>query len=646
MSDRSELITIHSAGNDTATAPNGAPRHDPQTWDPSVVEDSPLLGHTPAPEHVYPDAAPSTFSVEAYLAEERGKDLLRFSTAGSVDDGKSTLIGRLLYDTQSVYDDQVRSIEGKGTTAPGVLDLALLTDGLRAEREQGITIDVAYRYFATPHRKFIIADTPGHEQYTRNMATGASTADVAIVLVDARKGVLRQSRRHAYITALLGVRNVIVAVNKMDLVDWSEEVFREICEQFRLFFTSLDIGEELTARLHFIPVSALAGDNVVSESQAMPWYDGPTLLALLESLPSSSHSDADAPFRFAVQRITRPNLDFRGFAGQISAGTVRPGDKVRALPSGQSSRIARIVTYGGDLVEATAPLSVTLTLEDEIDISRGDLLVAPEQAPHTTTHFEASLVWMDQAPLDVSRRYLLKQTSRTVQAYVRSLLRTVDLENPDSAAVAESAPVARSLAINSIGMVAIETLLPISLDSYAANRHMGSFILIDAQSNATVAAGMVRRIADEPGAGSPAESTTQAPTDLSGAETNDGAVTLEERSQRWGHVGALLTITASGTFATKAVANSIANLVERTLFERGAFIVRSALSEVAAAGALALTVREQAVGDVQAEARIQLHVQRGETALSQTLAPDPQRALAQALALLTQANILAQEELS
>ena len=469
-------------------AANGAPIGEPEVWNENVVAYSPLRGRAPElpPVEVSPGFAAESFDIGEYLAEERGKDLLRFSTAGSVDDGKSTLIGRLLYDTQSVYDDQIRSIEGKGTTAPGVLDLALLTDGLRAEREQGITIDVAYRYFSTARRKFIIADTPGHEQYTRNMATGASTADVAVVLVDARKGVLTQSRRHAYITALLGVRHVVVAINKMDLVAYSEATFDAIREDFTQFFVALNVEGHLATALHFVPVSALAGDNVVHASDAMPWYAGPTLLSFLETIPSS-RVIVDAPFRMAVQRVLRPDLDFRGFAGQISAGTVRPGDRVVALPSGQSSRVRRIVTFDGDLAEAFAPLSVTLTLEDEIDISRGDVLVAEVAQATVATSMTASLVWMDSAPLDLSRRYLLKQGSRTVQAQVRSLVSTVDLASLNAAAGDQV-----ELAMNGIGTVTIETLQPLAFDTYAANRHTGSFVLIDLQTNATVAAGMIR----------------------------------------------------------------------------------------------------------------------------------------------------------
>ncbi len=513
--------------------------------------------------HVLPAPEAPAFNVERYLAEERAKDLLRFSTAGSVDDGKSTLIGRLLYDTQSVYEDQVRSIEGKGTTAPGVLDLALLTDGLRAEREQGITIDVAYRYFATARRKFIVADTPGHEQYTRNMATGASTADAAIVLVDARKGVLPQSRRHAAITALLGVPQVVVAVNKMDLVGWSGHTFEQVRTQFQKFFGELDRlhVDAAVPRLHFVPVSALGGDNIVHRSAAMRWYAGPTLLELLEALPSSAYQDAEGPFRFAVQRVARPHLDFRGFAGQIAAGTVRPGMELAVLPSGRRSRVARIVTFDGDLASASAPLSVTLTLEDEIDISRGDLLVAPDAPAAVATEFTASLVWMSTAPLELARRYLLKQGSRTVQAYVRALHEIVALAADDPGPrQARSA----ALELNGIGVVAMESLLPLAVDPYRANRHTGSFVLIDPDTNGTVAAGMVRSVGGSAG-------------------VQGGPVSPDERAARWGHTGALLAVSGSAAFA---------DALERALFERGAAVLRvepAASLPAESLGVLALT---------------------------------------------------------
>jgi sulfate adenylyltransferase large subunit len=479
----------------------------------------------------------SDASSSAGFLTEKSSDLLRFSTAGSVDDGKSTLIGRLLYDTQSVYEDQVRSIEGKGTTGAGVLDLALLTDGLRAEREQGITIDVAYRYFSTSTRKFIIADTPGHEQYTRNMATGASTASLAIVLVDARKGVLIQSRRHACITALLGVRHIVVAVNKMDLVNYGEQVFNSIRKDFTAFFELL--GDLRPPYLYFIPVSALEGDNVVHRTSAMPWYAGPSLLELLESVPAAEAGESD-PFRFVVQRVLRPNQNFRGFAGQIAAGTIRPGDSVMVLPSRRTSHIRKIVTFDGDLQEAFAPQSVTLTLTDELDIGRGDLIVTPESPAVTTKRFTASLVWMDEQPLDLGRRYLLKHTSRTVQAQVVAIQHRLDVTT------LERQP-ATTLTINGIGLVEIGSVQPLTVDSYASNRTTGSFVLIDPISNATVAAGMIR------------EATAKAPIGLT--EPVSGA----ERTARWHHSGALIHISGPKSFAYA---------VERALFLRGAFIVR------------------------------------------------------------------------
>jgi sulfate adenylyltransferase large subunit len=498
------------------------------------------------------------FSLSGFLAEEQNRDLLRFSTAGSVDDGKSTLIGRLLYDTQSVYEDQVRSIQGKGTTGAGVLDLALLTDGLRAEREQGITIDVAYRYFSTRRRKFIIADTPGHEQYTRNMATGASTASLAVVLVDARKGVLIQSRRHACITSLLGVRHVVVAVNKMDLVGYDKQIFDDIREDFTVFFEQL--GDLQPPHLYFIPVSALEGDNVVRRTIAMPWYAGPSLLELLESVPAAETGGSD-PFRFAVQRVLRPNQNFRGFAGQIAAGTIRPGDSVMVLPSRRTSHIHRIVTFEGDLGEAFAPQSVTLTLTDELDISRGDLIVTPESPAVITDHFTASMVWMDEQPLDLGRRYLLKHTSRSVQAQVTAVLHRLDV------ATLERHP-ATTLTLNGIGLVEIASVLPLNVDTYSANRTTGSFVLIDPVTNATVAAGMIR----DSSADSAIEST--------------GPVSAVERTARWHHSGALIHLSGPKSFA---------DVVERALFLRGAFIVRlvsaspDTLTALTSAGVLVIT---------------------------------------------------------
>ncbi len=462
----------------------------------------------------------SGFSIDEFLREERNKDLLRFSTAGSVDDGKSTLIGRLLYDTQSVYEDQVRSIRGKGTTAPGEIDFALLTDGLRAEREQGITIDVAYRYFSTARRKFIIADTPGHEQYTRNMATGASTADAAVVLIDASKGVLPQSRRHAYIASLLRVSHVVVAVNKMDLIGYNHAPFRTIASDFQSVLTQIAADTHNPVTVTFIPVSALVGDNIVHLSDAMPWYTGPSLLETLESLPSAEDRRT-AAFRFPVQRVSRPDHTFRGLTGQIASGTIRPGDAITALPSGRTAHVARIVTFDGDLAEAHASLSVTLVLDRELDISRGDLLVTPFAPATVSSHLTAALVWMDQRPLQLHRRYLLKHTSQTTPAFITALHHRTEIAN-----LAHEPAV--SLEMNGIGVVAINLLRPIALDLYRNHRATGAFILIDAESHRTVAAGMV--------------TATDAALAQASKEIR-GPVTADERAARWGHRGAVLSLT-------------------------------------------------------------------------------------------------------
>jgi sulfate adenylyltransferase subunit 1 len=489
--------------------------------------------------------SPTSFSIEDFLTEEREKDLLRFSTAGSVDDGKSTLIGRLLYDTQSVYEDQVRSIEGKGTTAPGQIDFALLTDGLRAEREQGITIDVAYRYFATSRRKFIIADTPGHEQYTRNMATGASTADAAVVLIDASKGVLLQSRRHAYIASLLRVRHVLVAVNKMDLIGYDEAAFLAIEDDFTRLLGEIaeDTGNAVDAT--FVPVSALAGDNIVHRSKAMPWYEGRSLLELLESLPASEEARL-APFRFPVQRVLRPDANFRGFAGQIASGTVRAGDEIAVHPSGRTAQIARIVTFDGDLEEAQAPLSVTLVLDREVDISRGDLIVPADEPAAVSRNIQAALVWMDERPLQRDRRYLLKHTSHTVPAVVTSIDYRTDI------ATLRHEP-AETLSMNNIGVVSLRLLRPIAVDLYSDNRSTGAFVLIDAESNHTVAAGMITAVAD------PAGDAGKTLADEA------GPVSTEEKAARWGHFGGVLELNGS---------SSLIDHVERALFQAGMFVAR------------------------------------------------------------------------
>jgi sulfate adenylyltransferase large subunit len=395
-----------------------------------------------------------------------------------VDDGKSTLIGRLLYDSQTVYEDQLAGIR-KATKVHGGLDLSLLTDGLRAEREQGITIDVAYRYFATPRRKFIIADTPGHEQYTRNMATGASTADLAIVLIDARHGVLAQSRRHAFIATLLGIRHLVIAVNKMDLMEYREEVFHQICGDFGTFVGQIGNPPDL----QFIPVSALCGDNVVTRSAHMPWYRGPALLEHLETVPLAAE-DHTMGMRLPVQYVIRPNQDFRGLAGQLSSGIVRPGDRVMVLPSGRETRVRALVSRDGELTEAFAPMSITVSLAEEVDVSRGDMLVAPDDPPVRARRFEATLVWMNLNSAAADRPYLLKHTTQTLPARIVDIRHRVDVNTL-------AAQPANQLRLNEIGAVLVETQRPLFIDPYRRNRYTGSFILLDPITNETVGAGMI-----------------------------------------------------------------------------------------------------------------------------------------------------------
>jgi bifunctional enzyme CysN/CysC/sulfate adenylyltransferase subunit 1 len=414
-------------------------------------------------------------------------DLLRFNTCGSVDDGKSTLIGRLLYDSKSLMEDQIEALERSADiTGGGQINLANLTDGLRAEREQGITIDVAYRYFATPHRKFIIADTPGHVQYTRNMVTGASTANLSIILIDARQGVIEQSRRHAIIASLLRIPHLVVAINKMDLVDWSEERFLEIKDQFEEFLPRLDIKD-----VKFIPVSALQGDNIVTLSAHTPWYRGPTLLGHLETVHIASDWNL-SNFRFPVQWVNRPNNptdqtlhDFRGLSGQIAGGIVRVGQKVMVLPSGFSSTIKQIWTLDGLQEEAFSPQSVTLVLEHDLDISRGDVIVDAEDLPGASSDLHAKICWMNPRPLTPGKQYLLKHTNQTVKAAVTSIENRINISTFDKEeGITE-------LAMNDLGEVRIKTAKPLIYDGYAMNRLTGSFILIEPGTNATVAAGML-----------------------------------------------------------------------------------------------------------------------------------------------------------
>ena len=484
-----------------------------------------------------PDPEPDPETIEAFIKQNEEKDLLRLSTAGSVDDGKSTLIGRLLYDSNGVYEDQLASVRHSPINrSSGAFDLALLTDGLRAEREQGITIDVAYRYFSTPKRKFIIADTPGHEQYTRNMATGASTANLAIILVDARNGVLPQSRRHAFIASLLGIQHIVVAINKMDLVGYSEEVF----EQIRLEFT--DYASRLqTPDLHFIPISALKGDNVVEKSRKMPWFDGSSLLHYLESVHIASDRNL-TEFRFPVQYVIRPDLDFRGYAGQVASGVVQPGDPVMVMPSGRTSRVKSIVTYDGDLPRAFPPMSVTLCLEDEIDVGRGDMLVPPSHPPHATRRIDARLVWMHEQKMEIGRQYLLKHTSQTVRATVDILRYRININTLEKEAGA-------ALGLNDIGAVVIETQKPVFCDPYRRNRATGSFILIDPMTNATIAAGMIT--GRDPGT----RSTTPA---LEDSSTGRPAITRADQESRAGHRAVTIWMESPA---------EVAHQLERLLFD-------------------------------------------------------------------------------
>jgi len=412
-------------------------------------------------------------------------DLLRFATAGSVDDGKSTLIGRLLYDTKSLFIDQLEAVEAvSAARGDEYTNLALLTDGLRAEREQGITIDVAYRYFATPRRKFIIADTPGHIQYTRNMVTGASTADLALVLIDARKGIVEQSRRHAFLCSLLRVPHLVLCVNKMDLVDWSQEVYERIVEEFTSFAAKLDITD-----LAIIPVSALKGDNIVTRSANMPWYEGPSLLHHLEHVHIASDRNL-VDVRFPVQFVVRPQstvvTDYRGYAGQVASGVLKPGDEVMVLPSGFTTRISAIETADGPVAEAFPPMSVTIRLEDEIDISRGDMICRPNNAPAVAQDVEALVCWMDESkPLSVGGKYTLKHTTRNARAIVRQLHYRLDVNSLHRDEAADT------LTLNEIGRVRLRTTVPLLADEYRRNRTTGGFIIIDENSNRTVGAGMI-----------------------------------------------------------------------------------------------------------------------------------------------------------
>ena len=473
-----------------------------------------------------------------FLEQNLSKELLRFTTAGSVDDGKSTLIGRLLHDSKTVYEDQLASVKkSRVNRSTGPIDFSLITDGLRAEREQGITIDVGYRYFTTARRKFIIADTPGHEQYTRNMATGASTADLAVILIDGTKGLLPQTLRHTYISSLLGIPTLVAAVNKMDLLDYQEEKFLKLEKDF------LALAERLGVKaVTCIPISALAGDNVVERSERMPWYAGPAVLEHLERVPIARPANT-LGVRFPVQYVLRPDANFRGFAGQMAGGVIRPGDAVTALPSGQTSRVDSIVTFDGPLAEAASPMSVTVTLENEIDLSRGDMLVSSENLPRVSQRFLATIVWMHVQSLEVGRSYLIKHCARQVRGKAVAIRHRVNVNRlePETAV---------SLQINDIATVELETSGPLFFDAYEKNRTTGSFIVIDPLTNATLAAGMISEDLSDGAPNSSGKEVLRSPS----------PVTPLERHLRHGHSPAIILVNSRATLAQQ---------LERALFEEG-----------------------------------------------------------------------------
>lgn len=484
--------------------------------------------------------------IDAYLAQHERKELLRFLTCGNVDDGKSTLIGRLLYDSKMIYEDQLAAVQAdsvkSGTTGAGKIDLALLVDGLQAEREQGITIDVAYRYFSTSTRKFIIADTPGHEQYTRNMATGASTCDLAVILIDARYGVQTQTKRHSFIASLLGIKHIVVAINKMDLADYSENTYDKIKADYLEFVNHLEGLDDI----HFIPMSALDGDNIVNQSSNMPWYTGQTMMETLETVEIVGDDNFEDA-RFPVQYVNRPNLDFRGFCGTIASGIFHKGDAITALPSGKTSTIKSIVTYDGDLEEAFPPMAVTLTLDDEIDISRGDIIVGNESLPSVADKFDANIVWMTENPLVPGKQYILKLATRSVSGSVVNIQHRIDvntLEHHD----------AKELQLNEIGACTISVNVPVVFDAYTRSKGTGSFIIIDRLTNVTVGAGMIIGNSTE--------------LDLS-------HVSAEERAARFSQKSVAIALTGSNS-------EQIAYHLERKLFDNGhaATVLTASLNDI------------------------------------------------------------------
>jgi len=539
--------------------------------------------------------------IEEYLHQHENKELLRFLTCGSVDDGKSTLIGRLLHDSKMIYEDQLAAIQKDNErvgNAGEELDLALLVDGLAAEREQGITIDVAYRYFSTSKRKFIIADTPGHEQYTRNMATGASTCDLAIILIDARHGVQVQTKRHSFIVSLLGIKHTIVAINKMDLVDFSEERFEEIKAEYLEFSKQLDLPD-----IQFVPISALKGDNVVSLSDSMDWYQGEPLMETLETVEIANDQNFD-DLRFPVQYVNRPNLDFRGYCGTLTSGIVRPGDEVTVLPSGKSSKVKSVVTYEGEIEEAFPPMAVTLTLEDEIDISRGDILVHSNSVPETTNRFDAMVVWMSEEPLQKGRQYEVKLNTTRIAGGISNVHHHVDVNTLEQSQSA-------TFGLNEIARCEITLERPVVADDYRDHHGTGSFIIVDRLTNATVAAGMI------------IEGSGQQ-VDLDSNITSESKITASDRVIRFGQNAAAAVITGGNTEQRQTLLYSL----ESVLFEQGRAVVaftaeqlegRADLSAqlLKAAGLIALI---EADGPVADALEINLDTLQGETPVEQLAA--------------------------
>jgi bifunctional enzyme CysN/CysC len=497
----------------------------------------------------------STLDIQAFLNQDEGKDLLRILTAGSVDDGKSSLIGRLMFDSKLIYEDQLAALERDSKRvghAGDDIDYALLLDGLKAEREQGITIDVAYRYFSTNKRKFIIADCPGHEQYTRNMVTGASTANLAIILIDATKGVITQTRRHTFIVSLLGIKHVVLAVNKMDLVGFKKSVFDEICADYKGFVTQLNIPD-----VEFIPLSALKGDNVVDISGNMEWYHGKSLLEFLENVHVSSDRNYE-DFRFPVQYVNRPNRDFRGYSAKVASGVVKKGETVMVLPSKKTSTVKSIVTYDGEIEQAFTPQSVTITLSDEIDISRGEMLVHPDNLPHIERHFEAMLVWMDEKEMDRNTQFYLKHNTNTTKARIDSIRYKVDINSLQKNEI-------KHLSLNDIARCVITTVKPIFFDPYKKNRNTGSFVLIDPISHNTCAVGMIidKLSSDQ------LQSRIVPEVLKEKIENGQCLISSDERMKRFNHKGFTLWVTG----LHGAGKNQLAYMLEKELYDQGANVL-------------------------------------------------------------------------